>query len=98
VTRRIYLIREKNTNTWCVSSKHSDFYNDFDNAAVFLKKENAEKAIKEMMRMLDPKKSRYPYWMLNNITYRGLDLGRTDIPLIIPEMKAVAFELNEVLE
>jgi len=96
MTRKIYFIREKNSNTWCSSSKHSDFADDFDYAAVFLRKENADKAIKEMTRGLNPKYSTFPYWRLRETNYRGMDTGREEVPLLVPEFEAVGFELNEV--
>lgn len=98
MTRKIYFIREKDSNTWCSSSKHSEFVDDFDYASVFLKKENAEKAIKEITRGLSPKYSNFPYWYLRGQVVRGMDVGREDIPLVIPRFEAVGFELNEVLE
>ena len=52
MTRVIYFIREKNTNSWCTTSRHADFSEDIDNAIVFLQKENAEKAIKKMLPYL----------------------------------------------
>lgn len=96
MTRKIYFVREKDSNTWCSSSKHSEFVDDFDSAAVFLKKENAEKAIKEMMRALNPKYNNFPYWRLRSQVVRGMDVGREGTPLVVPIFEAVGFELHEV--
>lgn len=95
MTRKLYFIREKDSNTWCSSSKHAEFVDDFDAAAVFLKKENAEKAIKEIVRGYNPKYSTFPYWYLRGQIVRGMDAGREDTPLVVPTFEAVGFELHE---
>lgn len=46
----LFVIREKNTNKFCTSSKFAYFDADLQNAAMFNKRENAEKAAREMLR------------------------------------------------
>jgi hypothetical protein len=60
MTRQLFFIREKNTNTWCTSSKHAHFYYDFLAASVFLSEDNAKRAIKEMKVGMDPKRVHGP--------------------------------------
>lgn len=102
--RQLYFIKEKNTATWCYSSKHRSFCDEFDVAAIFLQKENAEKAIKEMTRGIDPNKTTWPYWMADGKSYTavpdracdaGVANGAVEIILLVPEFEVVAFTLNE---
>jgi len=105
--RSVFLIREKNTNTWCSSSKHSAFADDFDFAVIFLNGPNAEKAVKEMIRGLNPKYSTFPAWSLRDVTVagsqEGLDkfiewnnTGQNWLPsLVIPDFEVVEFNLVE---
>lgn len=47
--RSVFIIREKQTQSYCISSKHAEF-GAFDSAAIFLSAENAAKARKDMLR------------------------------------------------
>jgi len=44
-----FAVREKNSNTFCTSTKHSYFSHDLQDAALFASRENAEKAIRGML-------------------------------------------------
>lgn len=99
--RQIFCIREKKTSTWCISSKHRNFSNNFEESAIFLKEDNAAKAIKEMYSGMDPKKSTGPCrWYVFTETkienYTPL-LERTDsyTALLEPEFEIVHFNLIE---
>jgi hypothetical protein len=49
----LFVIREKNTNTFCVSSKFAYFNADLQNAAMFNQRKSAEKAARTMFRDAD---------------------------------------------
>lgn len=49
----LFVIREKNTNTFCISSKFKYFNADLQSAAMFNQRMNAEKAIRSMFRDAD---------------------------------------------
>lgn len=49
----LFVIREKNTGTYCTSSKHGTFNSDLQAAAMFNRRENAEWAAKAMFRDAD---------------------------------------------
>lgn len=49
----LYVIREKNTNTYCTSSKHSYFSADLQAAAMFNQRKNADKAVRGMFGEAD---------------------------------------------
>ena len=100
MTRQLFFIREKNTNTWCTSSKHVYFYSDFLAASVFLSDDNAKKAIKEMKNSLDPKMVQGPCtWC---ISFED-DIKRyTPLPeraadwyaeYLVPDFEVVSFDL-----
>ena len=44
-----FVIREKNTNTFCTSTKHSYFSHNMQDAALFATRANAEKAVRGML-------------------------------------------------
>lgn len=44
-----FTIREKGSNTFCTSTKHSYFSHDLQDAALFASRENAEKAVRGML-------------------------------------------------
>lgn len=46
----LFVIREKNTGTFCTSSKFKHFEADLQKAAMFNQRKNAEKAIRAMFR------------------------------------------------
>ena len=50
--RSVFIIREKQTQTFCTSSK-SGVFGPLDAAAIFTSVENAVKAEKNLLRMLD---------------------------------------------
>ena len=97
MTRSLYFIRENNTDTWCVSSRHKSFMSDFSEAAVFLKKKNADAAIKDMLNRIDPKKTGYPYWQANDRRYAS-DPDWTDerSAVLVPDFEVVEFTLTPV--
>lgn len=100
MTRQLFFVREKNTNTWCTSSKHLYFNHDFLVAVVFLSEDNAKRAIREMKNSLDPKKVHGPCtW--NVFTETG-DKLYTPLPeraadwyaeFLVPDFEVVAFDL-----
>jgi len=92
--RTVYFIKEKKTDTWCYSSKHQSFSSEFEVAAVFLQKENAEKAIKSMLIGIDPKRCQCPSWYANSQRY-SIDESNLDdyTKLLVPEFEIVAFNL-----
>jgi hypothetical protein len=101
--RQLFFVREKNTNTWCTSSKHTMFYYDFIAAAIFLSEDNAKKAIREMTQGLDPKKVSGPCtWRAG--TEDGADRTYTPLPdrtneytgLLVPDFEVVPFDLTPV--
>jgi len=103
--RQLFFIREKNTDTWCTSSKHKYFCDDFLEAAIFLSEDNAKKAIKEMKNGLDPKKVSGPCtWRVWSETD---DRRYTPLPdriseytaLLVPDFEVVPFRLvrDEIL-
>ena len=51
-----FAIREKNTNTFCTSTKHKYFTHDLQDAALLASREHAEKAIRGMLptAVVDP--------------------------------------------
>lgn len=49
----LFVIREKNTGTYCTSSKFHHFDADLQRAAMFNKRENAEKAARSMFAKAD---------------------------------------------
>jgi len=97
--RQIYLIKDTKTNTWCYSSKQQRFSNDFNIAAIFMQKENADKAIKTMKRGIDPKTSSYPYWSayIDDIEHRfagSEEFVNQYSQFLIPELEVIAFNLT----
>lgn len=93
--RELYFIREKKTNTWCYSSKHESFSTDFNAAAVFLQKENAEKAIRAMSNGIDPKKSCFPYWEAAGQRYTISESHLNEhSKLLVPDFEVVTFILT----
>lgn len=44
-----FAIREKNSNTFCTSTKHRYFSHDLQDAALLASRENAEKAVRGML-------------------------------------------------
>ena len=69
MSRQVFCIKEETTNTWCRSSKFIDFTTAFDEAAIFLTKENVDKAAKDMVRRLTPKYNPSAYWSANRVRY-----------------------------
>lgn len=58
--------------------------------------------IKEMTRGLDPNKTTWPYWMIEDKKYtatpdraNAADKGNTEVVLLVPKFYFVAFILNE---
>lgn len=49
----LFVIREKNTGTFCTSSKHAQFDADLQSAAMFNQRKNAEKAARGMFAAAD---------------------------------------------
>jgi hypothetical protein len=47
-----FVIREKTTNTFCISSKHRFFMEDLDDSVLFTSRSRAEHAVKEMDKFL----------------------------------------------
>lgn len=99
--RQLFFIKEKNTNTWCTSSKHKYFHYDFNVAVIFLNEDNAKRAVKEMKQGLDPKRSTGPCsWAAETETQDKL---YTPLPervneyteLLVPDFVVVPFELHE---
>ena len=96
MTRSLYFIRENKTNTWCVSSKHETFWEDFSEAAVFLQKKNADAAVKSMLNGIDPKKSSYPYWEAQGKRYAiDSEWINEHSSLLVPEFEVVEFTLQQ---
>ena len=103
MTRQLFFIREKNTNTWCTSSRHGSFNHDFLTASVFLSEDNAKKAIKEMKNSLDPKKVQGPCtWSVWNDSTEPAHKLYTPLPertadwyaeLLVPDFEVVPFDL-----
>ena len=87
--RKLFFIREVNTNTWCTSTRSYTFHTDFDRTDAFFNTEaNATKAMRTMERNIE------------HIRRHTGDLS-CSIPLssTIPvQLEVVAFELNEVLK
>lgn len=50
-TRDIWVIRDLSSGAWVTSSKHL-YFGDFEAAALFHQRENAEKAVKDMARAM----------------------------------------------
>jgi len=105
MTRQLFFIREKKTNTWCQSSKHRTFHHEFIAASIFHTEDNAKKAIKEIKNGLDPKKSTGPcFWAV----YTDTDcqpVYYTPVPdraansyatLYVPDFEVVTYNLMEV--
>jgi len=101
MTRYIYFIREKTTGTWCYSSEHSGFSENFETAAIFLNEKNATKAIKVMNDIFNPKKCSFPDWTVDGTSYSGSiegfehfrEVKRTHPDFVIPELKIPEFEV-----
>jgi len=59
----LFVIREKNTNTYCTGSNRCTFNADLQSAAMFNKRENAEKAARTMFAKADKGEvNRYGGW------------------------------------
>lgn len=87
------MIRERNTGTFCVSSRHSSFAASLEDAAIFLKWDNANKAIRDMVRGLKPANSTFPYWRLEGQTYKADETLETSYPLLVPIFDVVECEM-----
>ena len=94
--RSVFLIREKQTQSWCYSSKHSSFSDDIEYAAIFVAKENAEKVIRGMVRGNEPDYD--SGWYLNGVSYRGhptLPITHQYTHFLVPQFEVVEFNLVE---
>jgi hypothetical protein len=59
----LFVIREKNTGTYCTSSKYKHFEADLQKAAMFNQRKNAEKAARAMFAKADKGEvNRYGGW------------------------------------
>jgi hypothetical protein len=59
--RSLFVIRDKLSDSYCSSSKHS-YFNSFAEAAIFNTRANAEKAMNDMNRYI---RTGYHSWMLH---------------------------------
>ena len=51
--KSLFVIRDKNTNSFCSSAKHHYFNTDVNSASLFDSQKNADKAIRSMVNFLD---------------------------------------------
>ncbi len=58
----LFVIHEKNTNTFCTSSKFASFSSDLQEAAMFNSRKNAEKAAKKMFAGAEEGINTYGGW------------------------------------
>lgn len=66
--KSLFVIRDKNTNSFCSSAKHHFFDTDVNSASLFDSQKNAEKAIRSMVNFLDRAVNHYGgnTWSLTN--------------------------------
>ena len=66
--KSLFVIRDKNTNSFCSSSKFRHFDTDVNSASLFDSQKNADKAIRSMMSFLTKAVTHYGgnVWRLTN--------------------------------
>jgi hypothetical protein len=66
----LFVIREKNTGTFCTSSKNNTFATELNAAAMFSSHQAAEKAAKKMFEVLTTaERQQYNEWYIDGVKY-----------------------------
>lgn len=66
-----YVIRERGTNSFCTSTGYKSFSLDLEEAAIFVNKANAQKAIKTMFGKLDVSDTKKTWSLGQDCFYSG---------------------------